>query len=217
MIPDKLLINLKIISKIQKNGRIARSFDGIISLENDAFYQSIKRFVTNDSRKQAVFEINSVITECIDILHHITNSKFMNKLYYQSGEYIKNCECIGLLLKEMELAKTGVENLKFTYQNDPNIVSQIDIVILKINTTIKDFYQKLMYFQNYIQNDQYNFFTQTSPQEIPKTFDVKQNPQSESFESKLNQSNSFTLQSIRVDNEIEHNEIEHVGNYETED
>lgn len=217
MIPDKLLINLKIISKIQKNGRIARSFDGIISLENDAFYQSIKRFVTNDSRKQAVFEINSVITECIDILHHITNSKFMNKIYYQSGEYIKNCECIGLLLKEMELAKTGVENLKFTYQNDPNIVSQIDIVILKINTTIKDFYQKLMYFQNYIQNDQYNFFTQTSPQEIPKTFDVKQNPQSESFESKLNQSNSFTLQSVRVENEIEHNEIEHVGNYETED
>jgi hypothetical protein len=212
MIPDKLLINLKIISKIQKNGRIARSFDGIISLENDAFYQSIKRFVTNDSRKQAVFEINSVITECIDILHHITNSKFMNKIYYQSGEYIKNCECIGLLLKEMELAKTGVENLKFTYQNDPNIVSQIDIVILKINTTIKDFYQKLMYFQNYIQNDQYNFFTQTSPQEIPKTFDVKQNQQSESFESKLNQSNSFTLQSIRVENEIEH-----VGNNELDE
>jgi hypothetical protein len=212
MIPDKLLINLKIISKIQKNGRIARSFDGIISLENDAFYQSIKRFVTNDSRKQAVFEINSVITECIDILNHITNSKFMNKLYYQSGEYIKNCECIGLLLKEMELAKTGVENLKFTYQNDPNIVSQIDIVILKINTTIKDFYQKLMYFQNYIQNDQYNFFTQTSPQEIPKTFDVKQNQQSESFESKLNQSNSFTLQSIRVENEIEH-----VGNNELDE
>ena len=212
MIPDKLLINLKIISKIQKNGRIARSFDGIISLENDAFYQSIKRFVTNDSRKQAVFEINSVITECIDILNHITNSKFMNKIYYQSGEYIKNCECIGLLLKEMELAKTGVENLKFTYQNDPNIVSQIDIVILKINTTIKDFYQKLMYFQNYIQNDQYNFFTQTSPQEIPKTFDVKQNQQSESFESKLNQSNSFTLQSIRVENEIEH-----VGNNELDE
>jgi len=212
MIPDKLLFNLKIISKIQKNGRIARSFDGIISLENDAFYQSIKRFVTNDSRKQAVFEINSVITECIDILHHITNSKFMNKIYYQSGEYIKNCECIGLLLKEMELAKTGVENLKFTYQNDPNIVSQIDIVILKINTTIKDFYQKLMYFQNYIQNDQYNFFTQTSPQEIPKTFDVKQNQQSESFESKLNQSNSFTLQSIRVENEIEH-----VGNNELDE
>ena len=166
MIPDKLLINLKIISKIQKNGRIARSFDGIISLENDAFYQSVKRFITNDSRKQAVFEINSVVTECIDILHHITNSKFMHKMYYQTNEYIKNCECIGLLLKEMESAKCGVDNLKFTYQNDPNIVSQIDILLLKISTIIKDFSQKLMFFQSFIQNDQYIQYN-TFPQEIP--------------------------------------------------
>jgi len=136
MIPDKLLINLKIISKIQKNGRIARSYDGIISLENDVFYQSIKRFVSNDSRRQAIFEINSVITECVDILQHILNSKHMNKNFSQSDEYIKACENINLILHEMELARCGVENLKFTYQNDPNIVSQIDIVILKINTTL---------------------------------------------------------------------------------
>ena len=222
MIPDKLLINLKIISKIQKNGRIARSFDGIISLENDAFYQSVKRFITNDSRKQAVFEINSVITECIDILNHITNSKFMNISYYQTGEYIKNCECIGLLLKEMEFAKTGVENLKFTYQNDPNIVSQIDIVILKINTTIKDYSQKLIHFQNYIQNDQYTSFynNASSPQEIPNinstlltnVIDGRGTQQSGSLEGKLNQSNSFRnshveLQSIRIDNEFD-NELD---------
>ncbi len=220
MIPDKLLINLKIISKIQKNGRIARSFDGIISLENDAFYQSVKRFITNDSRKQAVFEINSVITECIDILHHITNSKFMNISYYQTGEYIKNCECIGLLLKEMEFAKTGVENLKFTYQNDPNIVSQIDIVILKINTTIKDYSQKLIHFQNYIHNDQYTFYNaSSSPQEIPNVNIPSQ--QSGSLEGKLNQSNSFRnsnveLQSIRIDN-VYDNDNEFDDNHELDE
>lgn len=147
MIPDKLLINLKIISKIQKNGRITRSYDGIISLENDVFYQSIKRFISNDSRKQAVFEINSVITECIDTMSHILNSKYMNKTYCQTEEYIKNCELLELLLTELGLAKTGVENLKFTYQNDQNIISQIDIVILKINTVIKDVGQKLKHYQ----------------------------------------------------------------------
>jgi hypothetical protein len=155
MIPDKLLINLKIISKIQKNGRIARSYDGIISLENDVFYQSVKRFVSNDSRRQAIFEINSVITECVEILQHILNSKHMNKNFSQSDEYIKACENINLILHEMELARCGVENLKFTYQNDPNIVSQIDIVILKINTTLKDISQKLIYFQSFLQNYQY--------------------------------------------------------------
>lgn len=150
MIPDKLLINLKIISKIQKNGRIARSYDGIISLENDVFYQAIKRFVTNDSRRQAIFEINSVINECVEILNHILNSKYMHKSFHQSDEYIKNCENIELVLKEMEMARNGIENLKFTYQNDPNIVSQIDIIILKINTTLKDISQKLHYFKNFL-------------------------------------------------------------------
>ena len=98
MIPDKLLINLKIISKIQKNGRITRSYDGIISLENEIFYQSIKRFFSNDSRRQATFEINSVITETIDILHHIINSKYMHKNFYQTDEYIKNCENLSVVV-----------------------------------------------------------------------------------------------------------------------
>ena len=154
MIPDKLLINLKIISKIQKNGRIARSYDGIISLENDVFYQSIKRFMTSDSRRQAIFEINSVISESIDILHHILNSKYMNKNFFQSDEYIKNCENINLILNELENARHGIDNLKFTYKNDPNTASQIDILILKINTTIKDVFHKLSYFQSFLQNNQ---------------------------------------------------------------
>ena len=152
MIPDKLLINLKIISKIQKNGRISRSYDGIISLESDVIYQSIKRFVCNDSRKQAIFEINSVITESIDMLNHIINSKHMNKNYSQTSEYIKNCENINLIITEMEFAKSGIENLKFTYQNDHNIASQLDILILKINTTLKDIGQKLFYFQSFLPN-----------------------------------------------------------------
>lgn len=152
MIPDKLLINLKIISKIQKNGRISRSYDGIISLESDVFYQSIKRFMLNDSRKQAIFEINSVITESIDMLNHIINSKHMNKNYSQTSEYVKNCENINLIITEMELAKLGIENLKFTYQNDPNTASQLDILILKINTTLKDVGQRLFYFQSFLPN-----------------------------------------------------------------
>ena len=156
MIPDKLLINLKIISKIQKNGRIARSYDGIISLENDVFYQSIKRFMTSDSRRQAIFEINSVITESVDILHHILNSKYMNKNFFQSDEYIKNCENINLILNELENARHGIDNLKFTYKNDPNTASQIDILILKINTTIKDVFNKLSYFQSFLQSNQIN-------------------------------------------------------------
>ena len=138
MIPDKLFINLKILSKIQKNGRITRSYDGIISLENETFLQSLKRFVSSDSRKQSVFEINSIINECTDIFNNIINSKYMNNMCIDKDEYYKYCEDLALLLKELEPAKGGIENLKFTYKPDNNIACQLDIIVIKMNAIIKD-------------------------------------------------------------------------------
>ena len=197
MIPDKLLINLKIISKIQKNGRIARSYDGIISLETDVFYQAVKRFITSDSRRQAIFEINSVITECIEILNHILNSKYMNKNFYQTVEYVKNCENVSLILTEMEHARGGIENLKFTYQNDPNIVSQIDIIILKINTTFKDVYNKLQYFESFLPQPQ------QTQQYVYTNVHVNHEAGSSNLASTSYQNSIHELQSVKVEgNEI---------------
>lgn len=150
ILSDKLLINLKILSKIQKNGKITRSYDGIISLDHETFYQPIRRFISSDSRKQAIFEINSIITEAIESFSNILNSKFTNKNYCNTDEYKKNCDNLRLLLNEIELAKIGVENLKFTYQNDQNVVSQLDIIILKMNTTINDVSNKLLYYQSFL-------------------------------------------------------------------
>ena len=183
MIPDKLLINLKIISKIQKNGRIARSYDGIISLETDQVYQSLKRFLTNDSRKQAIFEINSIISECIDTINYIINSKYTNIQYSQTQEYFKNCENLNLLITELGSSKSGIENLKFTYQNDPNIVTQLDILILKIMTTIRDVGQKIYYFQSHIpnfQNRQFYSFDYNIQNTPKPTNDIIASPSSQS-------------------------------------
>ena len=143
---DKLLINLKIISKIQKNGRISRSNDGIILLETSSFYKSLKRFISSDSRKQSLFEINIVILECIDTIHNLINSKYMHYQRYNNREeqmkynpeFIKSIDNVKLILKELKSAEVGVQNLKFTYRNDQNTVSQLDIILLKINTTLND-------------------------------------------------------------------------------
>jgi hypothetical protein len=150
MIPDKLFINLKILSKIQKNGRICRSSNGIIALENETFYQSIKRFITSDSRQQSVFEINSIINETIECMSNLVNSKYMNKQYNTTDEYYKNCEVLHLILTELSNAKCGIENLKFTYSSDPNITSQLDILIVKINSSLKDMNYKLDYFNSFL-------------------------------------------------------------------
>lgn len=150
MIPDKLFINLKILGKIQKNGRICRSYDGIISLENDNFYQSVKRTLSSDSRKQSIFEINSIINECIDCLNGILNSKYMNKLHANTDEYFKSCEDIAIILKELSFAKCGIENLKFTYTVDANVESQLDIIIVKIQSTLKDMQFRLNYLKSFL-------------------------------------------------------------------
>lgn len=143
MIPDKLLVNLKILSKIQKNGRIARSCDGIIALEADTVYQPLKRFLANDSRRQAIFEINSIVSECIATFDNVLNSKYISKMQGNHHEFQKHCDSIVLLLQELAGARGGIDALKFTYQSDPNVSSQLDIIIMKINTTIHDVEHKM--------------------------------------------------------------------------
>lgn len=152
MINDTLLINLKIISKIPKNGRICRSYDGVISLEQDNVLQSIRRFLTKDSRKQALFEINSIINECICTVNNILNSKYISSMNTDNEMFIKHCEYLDIVVTEMENAKGGLQNLKFTYTSDHNIASQLDIALLKMSNTIKDVRNKLKFLLPYEEN-----------------------------------------------------------------
>lgn len=155
-IPDKLLINLRILGNVQKNGRIARSYDGIISIEGETFYQSFKRFLTNDSRKQAIQEITSIMSECNEIIKFIISSKSMNMEFAHTEDFFKGCENLSILLKEMRTAKIGIENLKFTYGEDINVVSQIDVILLKFANLIRDTAFKLSYFETALTNTNYN-------------------------------------------------------------
>jgi hypothetical protein len=170
MLSDKLLINLRILSKIQKNGKITRSYDGIITLDSETILQPIKRFLANDSRKQAVHEIRSIINECEDTFYNIVNSKYLHTQYYGSDEYIKALESLQLLNSELENASVGVENLKFTYSNDQTIVSQLDIMVLKLLRIVKDCAHKIS-LHSYQTTESYGFQpdTQTTENYIQPT------------------------------------------------
>jgi hypothetical protein len=154
-IPDKLLINLKIMANIQKNGRIKRSMDGIISLDSDyLFYQSIRRFLNNDSRKQSIFEINSVIAECHEKVKEIINNKFMTPMNSNREEFFNNVELLLLVHNSLKGSLEGINNLKFTYIDDHNTVSQLDIMILKIQNILKEAMFKINYFNSMLPNIQ---------------------------------------------------------------
>ena len=154
-IPDKLLINLKIIANIQKNGRIKRSIYGIISLDSDyLFYQSFRRFINNDSRKQSIFEINSVITECHEKIKEIINNRFMNAQYSNREEFLQNTELLFLIYNSLKNSLEGINNLKFTYIDDHNTVSQLDILILKIQNILKETIFKINIFNSMLPSAQ---------------------------------------------------------------
>ena len=138
MIPEKVLVNLKILSKIQKNDKITKSYDGIISLDSYQHLQFVKRTLYGDSRFNTVHEIHSIINESIVALNTLFDSKLLTKIYQSTQEWYSVCEDIRLLLLEMYAAKKGIINLKFTYIQDLNINAKLDVYIGRISNIIRD-------------------------------------------------------------------------------
>jgi hypothetical protein len=126
MIPEKILINLKIISHIQKNEKLTKSFNGFISIDHQSSYQFIKRFIFNDSRNHTVSEINSILNET-----HL----YISELLKSNNKHL-NLDILNILYNELSNCINGISNLKFTYQDDLNISSQLDIIILKFQHLI---------------------------------------------------------------------------------
>lgn len=141
LIPDKLLINLKILSRIEKNGRISRSYSGVISIDSDVFYQSLKRYISHDSRHQSVLEIKSIIDEAnIKITSLLENRNLRTGV---NAEYIRICEILNLLYNELPGVITGLDNLKFTYKSDVYTESQIEIILINVRSISKNLGLKL--------------------------------------------------------------------------
>lgn len=125
---DKLLVNLRILSKIPKNGRITRSSDGVISLESPGYLISVKRFLTADSRKQTLIEIDKILSSC--------TTKIKEIMMLPSSE--QKSKLLELIYTELQNSTIGIENLKTTYQDDQSMVSHLDIFLLKINNIINE-------------------------------------------------------------------------------
>lgn len=143
-IPEKLLINLKIISKIPKNGRITKSSDGIIYLESNYFFKSVKRFLLSDSRRQSVSELSSIYSEAIHLIQ--------NLLFVIDIDPEKNLELLDLMLSSIKESEKGILNLKFTYKYDFNTLSQLDVILIKINSLLKDGFKRMYFFQKKYEN-----------------------------------------------------------------
>tara|TARA_A100001015_G_C14697099_1_gene596779 strand:+ start:13 stop:459 length:447 start_codon:yes stop_codon:yes gene_type:complete len=116
---DELIINLKILSQVDKNRKLLtkESLLNIEPIKKSMFLQfppeSIRRWWTGNNRDETLKKIDNIVEKCISMINK-------NK---DLGPYLIN-------------SITGIKNLKETYSECPQTRARLDVIIDKINNCI---------------------------------------------------------------------------------
>lgn len=119
-----ILSNLTVLSKIQKYDKLViikhenkenEKIDFEIKIDN-AYIKSISRWYYGHTRQLTIDYINKLVDIAILSHNQCNNNITMNKY-----------------ITLLESAKIGLSNLKFTYYYDQTIISNLDIIIEKID------------------------------------------------------------------------------------
>lgn len=135
-ITDSILVNLKIISKIAPNNKL-KIANNTTSIEKEGLAAWLLRWFNGDSRIKTINFIKTIIADSINITTDLMNSTYINnrgkKTTYEETEFTKALSTLFLIRSEMENSKTGIINLQKTYDMDIQIISQLEVVINKID------------------------------------------------------------------------------------
>lgn len=107
---DRILLNLKIISKLETGIKLSRHGSQLGTLEldrQDSYFSKVKRWIRNDNRHASIDDLKLIVSEAIE-----------------SNE--------PLIIREYPFVISGLEHLKETYKEDAMIVSELDILIQKL-------------------------------------------------------------------------------------
>jgi hypothetical protein len=119
-----ILSNLTVLSKIQKYDKLLiimheekdnKKIDFEIKIDN-AYIKSISRWYYGHTRQLTIDYINKLVDIAILSHNQCNNNMTMNKY-----------------ITLLESSKIGLANLKFTYYYDQTIISNLDIIIEKID------------------------------------------------------------------------------------
>ncbi len=152
---DSLLLDLKIISKIEEGDKICVSEHKNLSIDNSFLLQGIKRWYNSDSRLATINYIENTLNNTLfitnlilknetekqlsnkhkkqNLVQSISEKKIIENLHFKEG----NSQLLKRFYLEMINATDGLKNLKVTYQSDISIASKIQIIIDKFSNRIK--------------------------------------------------------------------------------
>jgi len=130
---NHLIINLKIIQNINKLDKISLVNNNIIINDGSSIFQFIYRWYNNSNRTQTIKDLSNIIDKFNSILGFLNSKKNdLDKLknITNSNENKKKIinDYINELIKEVPNTILGIENLKFTYIDDIDILNKLDII-----------------------------------------------------------------------------------------
>jgi len=115
---NDLLVKLKFLSMIERGKKI--NMGSMDFVDCNSWWGAFKRSLAGEGRKSLMVHINQIVQQAITAI----------------GEY-KDTEFCALIVNNLAEAKIGIQNLSTTYQDDPNIVAQINVCVSNIDLQLE--------------------------------------------------------------------------------
>ncbi len=157
--------DLKILASIPQNGRISSSISSStssIKLEDEkSTITWIRRFMSPDSRKKAIRDINAIVERAANFMDTLVNSKYIN-VYENNKEpseseldrHLEDMHHLITLYNELKHSITGIANLKeTTYRNDTSINAEMEIILTDVTNKVAIIENKIKRINSFKDND----------------------------------------------------------------
>ena len=150
---DKIFINLKIISKIQENGKITTTHPGQITLQEQTMLNAFWRTLTGDSRKSTVSFLQQLLNNVDVTSNSLIRSPYFHNYdvadMYEVNEHNTIIEQLRKLSQELRNSKNGVANLHITYNDDASIEAKLEEIMARTDSLITKIEKALAFSEAY--------------------------------------------------------------------
>jgi len=127
---DRLLINLKIIASLEPYQKLNTKSGHQLVIESAWTSTSIYRWLREDTRHNTVKRIGEILEEANNILRVGASS---------AQEYVSD-EYRGRVMSQLNNTRTGMVNLRTTYEADRTITAHFDVLLERIDTMLSSRY-----------------------------------------------------------------------------
>jgi hypothetical protein len=147
---DDAMVNLKLISKIEKNIKVTTK-NNIIESQVSFLPECVSRYFNGEDRTKSLTIIRNIIYAVIQLSDSEMNSTNMN-IYdiksdditrFELDQFYNSCNTLKQFSIGLDESSIGIKNFQETYADDGNIVSNVEVLLKTIQKQITKIERKL--------------------------------------------------------------------------